>query len=395
MSDAVGLKDQQGWMTPAFEELRSNLDYARDLVRGGQHLERLKVGAFDVADLYRAAWVQAVSALDHWVHRELYERALGFALNVEVRRPAKFLTLQVPMGLFEDVHHHSKTLREAFVAHLRTQFGYQSFQAPDKIKQALCFVSDVPLWSSVARQLSDAGGGEEISHEQILADLRNIVQRRNKIAHEADRNPEWGRKRQPISDHEATQTIDRIERIATAIAVVLGSPPAGTLVQSVEAVATGATPTNSLYREFWSRFQPIAKRRGWTNASPPAQNWWTMPAGVTGAVWVLSFARFGCRSELYFEHPDAAVNSTRWRVLADRREDIVANLGDEVIFDELPKNKGCRIELRLMGPKIGERERWPEIIEWMEDSQVRLRSAIDVVGGVPSILAPTEIKRMT
>jgi hypothetical protein len=41
--------DQESWA--AFEELRNNLNYARELVSGGRYLERLQVGAFDVADL--------------------------------------------------------------------------------------------------------------------------------------------------------------------------------------------------------------------------------------------------------------------------------------------------------------------------------------------------------
>jgi hypothetical protein len=193
----------------AFDEFWDNLNYARELVRGGQHLERLKVGAFDVEDLYRAAWVQAVSALDHWVHRELYERALGFVVNVGIPRPRKFLTLQIPMALFEDVHHHSKTLHETFLDHLRTQFGYQSFQAPEKIKQALGYISDAPLWDSVAKRLNSDGN-------QVVAELKSIVQRRNKIAHEADRDSENGRTRQPISDRADRRRDSRGPRPTTS-----------------------------------------------------------------------------------------------------------------------------------------------------------------------------------
>ncbi|NBH12431.1 hypothetical protein [Amycolatopsis sp. SID8362] len=49
--DSSEVPDGQGWATGGFVEFRSNLDYAKDLVKGGQHLERLQVGAFDVADL--------------------------------------------------------------------------------------------------------------------------------------------------------------------------------------------------------------------------------------------------------------------------------------------------------------------------------------------------------
>jgi hypothetical protein len=56
----------------------------------------------------------------------------------------------------------------------------------------------------------------------------------------------------------------------------------------VSAGPGGSTPTQEMYRQFWSQFEPLAKERGWTNASAPPQNWWSMPAGVTGAAWTVS-----------------------------------------------------------------------------------------------------------
>ncbi|HTI23494.1 MAG TPA: hypothetical protein VL652_21040 [Kutzneria sp.] len=35
------------------------------------------------------------------------------------------------------------------------------------------------------------------------------------------------------------------------------------------------------------------------------------------------------------------------------------------------------------GPSITDQQRWPDILLWMEDTQLRLRAAIDAVGGVP------------
>jgi hypothetical protein len=241
MSDVLGEDDTSAGSTAAFDELRGNLDYARDLVRGGRYLERLKVGAFDVADLYRAAWVQAVSALDHWVHRELYDRALGLAMQMSVQRPARFLQIEIPMRLFEDVQRGSTTLREAFQSHLRSQFGYQSFQAPEKIKQALGYVRDGPLWPAVADQFNAGTDRELITSEQVQDRLSKIVKRRNRIAHEADRDMDRPGTRNPISDTEATETIDWIEQAASAILAVLGPPPA-----SVDAAAaTGGHDTPS------------------------------------------------------------------------------------------------------------------------------------------------------
>jgi hypothetical protein len=390
MPDTLG--EQQSWATTALEELRSNLEYARELVHGGQFLENLKVGAFDVADLYRAAWVQAVSALDHWVHRELYERALGFALNIEEERPARFLKLEVPMQLFENVHHHDGDFRESFDEYLRTRFGYLSFQAPDKIKQALGHVTDKQLWPGVAAVLANKGDDEALSTQaSVVACLGEIVQRRHKIAHEADRDPEDGKVRLAISHHDANRTIDRIERIANAVAEVLGSPPAAVVQArpvpvSAVSVAAGVPPKQARYLRYWTEFKPVVERHGWTTAQPQPQNWWNMPGGVTGTTWALSFSRFGCRSELYFEHPNPAVNLARWQLLADRRDEINARFGDGLIFDELPQNKGCRIETRLYDVTVEQESRWPDIRDWMEDTQARLRAAVAAAGGVPSIM---------
>jgi len=188
-------------------------------------------------------------------------------------------------------------------------------------------------------------------------------------------------------------------------AVTLVGAPAGLIAPALELVVkpndwekqaqvataagtAGPTSTQELYRQFWSELEPLAKQRRWTNASAPAQNWWSFPTGVGGATWNMSYTQFGCRSELYFGHPDPAVNLARWQQLHDHRDEIVTAFDGDLVFDELPNNKGCRIEARLTGPKIADRQRWPEVIQWMLDTQTRLRHAVSQAGGVPSITSP-------
>lgn len=383
MVDVSETADEPGWTTGGFVEFRSNLDYASNLVKGGRHLERLQVGAFDVADLYRAAWVQAVSALDHWVHRELYDRALGFALDVSTPRPPKFLKLRIPLSLFEDFQHQPKNLRTAFAGYLRDQFGWQSFQAPDKIKDALSHVSEVPLWPSVAAWLTDQAD-EVFSASQVQETLKKIVDRRNKIAHEADRDPERIDAKQSVTADEATEAITTIERMASAIIRVIGSPtavpePSGDDGQEADTEVNTGSDKAALYRRFWSRFTPIAKQRGWSKAAPTTLNWFQMPGGMSGVNWVVSFTKFGCRSELYFGDPDPAINLSRWQALADQRDRITDQFGDRLIFDDLPTKKGCRIETRLLGPTIDDEDHWSDVLRWMEDTQARLRTAIGTI----------------
>ena len=96
------------------------------------------------------------------------------------------------------------------------------------------------------------------------------------------------------------------------------------------------------------------------------------------------------RSELYFQDPDPDVNLVRWSVLNHKKAELARAFGGELIFDDLPHNKGCRIEARLNGAKIADKAQWPAIISWMVDTQERLRKAVHAVGGIPIVTAAVE-----
>ncbi|MFW3171371.1 DUF4268 domain-containing protein [Geodermatophilus sp. CPCC 206100] len=185
-------------------------------------------------------------------------------------------------------------------------------------------------------------------------------------------------------------------------AVTMKGAPAGLIAPFLELVVQpndyvkGAAVADSaagnaraqLYGQFWSTVGPLLKARGWTIGTGTTQNWWSMSSGVSGVTWSISYAMFGCRSEIYFEHPDAAVNLARWRVLADRRDELQDAFGEgELLFDDLPNNKGCRIETRLLGPKIGDQSNWGTVRDWMISTQERLRAAVAAVGGIPSVVS--------
>ncbi|WP_167530496.1 MGMT family protein [Microbispora hainanensis] len=211
--------------TPAaFEQFQQNLQYARQLVDGGRNLERLAVGSFDVTDLYRAAWTQAVAALDHWVTREIVDRAVALALSPEVRRPPKFSNLSIPVELFERVHHHDEPLGDSFRAHLEKHFSFMTFQNPEKIKEGFAYVSTVNLWVKVAEVLTDQDARSPITADGVRTRLREIAWRRNNIAHTADHDPQRPGQKAPITAAEAEATIEWLEAMAIAIQQALGDP---------------------------------------------------------------------------------------------------------------------------------------------------------------------------
>ncbi|MEU4830131.1 hypothetical protein [Streptosporangium sp. NPDC023615] len=229
---------------PAFEQFQRNLEYARQLVHGGRSLERLKVGAFDVSDLYRAAWTQAVAALDHWVTREIIDRAVALALQPGVARPPRFSRLSIPVELFERVHHHDEPLGEAFRAHVEQVFAHMTFQNPEKIKEGFGHVSTVNLWVRVAEILTGQDPAMPITADGVRGTLREIAWRRNNIAHTADHDPDRPGQKAAIGASEAEETISWLESIAVAIQQALGDPLPVTDYDAapVDAGSLGAAP---------------------------------------------------------------------------------------------------------------------------------------------------------
>jgi hypothetical protein len=210
----------------AFLEFHKNIENARNLVMGGKRLEQLKVDAFDVGDIYRAAWTQAVAALDHWVYEELIHRAVALIQQPGSPRTEKFNKLTISVEFFEDVHHHGKPLDEAFRTQLEKTFGLVTFQRPDAIQSAFAHLRSGKLWPKVAKVLTaQRTDGSTITVHKVTSTLNAIVQRRNEIAHESDRDPASATGRRPISEAEVTEAINWLEVIAAAILVILDEDP--------------------------------------------------------------------------------------------------------------------------------------------------------------------------
>ncbi|MFG1966091.1 hypothetical protein [Nonomuraea sp. NPDC049028] len=213
--------------TQAFVDFERNLAYAKQLIHAGSHLAAMGVTSCDVDDLHRAAWVQGVAALDHWVHQEVYHRTILLAQQPGITKPRKFLEFSIPMDLFEKVHHSDLPLDVALRRHLRTVIGRKTYQGPDDIKDGFAIVSDVSLWATVTRIVNDEreAGAEKLSVNQVRKLLGSIVWRRNKIAHESDRDHDNNDEKRPINAAQAMEAVETLEMIAAAILVAIDGAP--------------------------------------------------------------------------------------------------------------------------------------------------------------------------
>jgi hypothetical protein len=93
---------------------------------------------------------------------------------------------------------------------IRTKHGFASFQQADKIADAIRLISSVHLWNEVSTRLG-------IPVVDIKNRLQLIVDRRNKIAHEADIDPSFPGSRWPITSADATGATDFVERVCETI----------------------------------------------------------------------------------------------------------------------------------------------------------------------------------
>ena len=157
--------------------------------------------------------VMAVSALDHYIHEIVRLGMLEIYLK---KRPDThafkrfFTSLKSPPKGITTPTKHSWFDNEIMIHH-----SWKSFQQPDKIAETIRLISDVKLWEEVADYMGK-------TTRNVKQQLGLIVDRRNKIAHEADIDPTFSDgSRWPIDVALVDGVIDFIEEVAEVIYKVI------------------------------------------------------------------------------------------------------------------------------------------------------------------------------
>jgi hypothetical protein len=249
-------------MQSALDQFRISISRVRDLIALHNSLTAQSTAALDLSDMLRSALVLGVSALDYYVHEVvtlgMLEIQRGqrlepapppnssqssfsrFQVSLGGARQDRLKVLDIASWLENDI---AQTQGPAFLQQsytvsallsaiatslqnqlnntawledeIRERLGYQSFQHPDKIADALRLISDKKLWEEVANQMGKP-------QKDIKQQLKAIVDRRNQIAHEADIDPTYGiGSRRDIEAVLVTQAVDFIEEIIETIHQIL------------------------------------------------------------------------------------------------------------------------------------------------------------------------------
>ncbi len=199
-------------MQMALDHFRANIDRVRHLSAIFQNLQNSTTGIIDLSDILRAEIVLAVSALDYFIHEivrfgilEIYN---GVRPVTKTYQKIRVPLAQAQAGMVKAL---SAQWLEDFI---REDHGWKSFQHPDNIADAIRLISDVNLWKEVGQKM-----GHNASY--IKTELKAIVERRNKIAHEADMDYTLIGRRWPITENDVTHVVDFISELGETIYTVV------------------------------------------------------------------------------------------------------------------------------------------------------------------------------
>lgn len=196
-------------------EFEENVQYARDLIAAGIALQARALRDFPARpeDLYRAAWSQAVSAMDHWLHDELIERAVVLSSDLGNVRTRRMNELKVS---FEDVERmRGVSFPVVFREFLTKEFERKSFHGTTDISDGMrlvCHLTPDQLWTTVGRGLS-------MTKDQAKQRHNDVIRRRNDISHRADRDASG--RRQPMTEGEVIAAVDWVDALAHALHALL------------------------------------------------------------------------------------------------------------------------------------------------------------------------------
>jgi RiboL-PSP-HEPN len=249
-------------MLSALNQFRISIARARDLIAIHNSVKAQSTPALDLSDLLRATLVLSVSALDYYIHEVVTLGMLEihrgqrpepnpppnssqssfsrFQVSLGGARQERLIAIDIASWLENDLGQNqgssflqqSHTVSSLLPAisnsilnrlnnaswledEVREKLGYQSFQQPEKIADAIRLILDKKLWDEVTTKLG-------MPAKDIKQQLSAIVDRRNKIAHEADINPTFGiGSRWNIDENLVNDAVDFIERVVESIHQVL------------------------------------------------------------------------------------------------------------------------------------------------------------------------------
>jgi hypothetical protein len=169
----------------------------------------------DCSDLLRWQWVQAVSALDKFLH-DVVRIGMIEIFNGERNPTAKYKNFMIGLETLNQILTSTNLIERSRIIEQQIlhQNSYKSFQTPNNIGDALAYVWDESYkWKMISR-----GMPETPEENDVKTQLNNIILRRNQIVHEGDcQSDTLPLERQTIDLDDVNETIAFLKNVAQSI----------------------------------------------------------------------------------------------------------------------------------------------------------------------------------
>ena len=201
-------------MQSAIDQFRISIARVRHLIAVHNSLKAQTSNVLDLSDMLRAALVLAVSALDYYIHEVVRIGMLEIHRGQRLEPPA-FSGFQISLGNARTGINAGQNIDSWLEDEIRQRHSYKSFQQPNAIADAVRLICGKKLWEEVSMNMGKPAN--DIKQKLIL-----IVDRRNKIAHEADIDPTLSLgNRWPIDELLVNEAVDFLEQVVESIHKIL------------------------------------------------------------------------------------------------------------------------------------------------------------------------------
>lgn len=201
-------------MQSAIDLFGISIARVRDLIAVHNSLKAQTSNVVDLSDMLRAALVLAVSALDYYIHEVVRIGMLEIHRGQRLEPPA-FSGFQISLGNARTGINAGQNIDSWLEDEIRQRHSYKSFQQPNAIADAVRLICGKKLWEEVSMNMGKPAN--DIKQKLIL-----IVDRRNKIAHEADIDPTLSLgNRWPIDELLVNEAVDFLEQVVESIHKIL------------------------------------------------------------------------------------------------------------------------------------------------------------------------------
>ena len=195
-------------MISPISQFNQNIERVRNIHSIYSILGASTTKVIDVSDVLRSELVLVVSAFDYYVHEIVRQGMLEVFQGKRVETSA--------FGNFNVSLHHLREAisNESTLVWLEKEIiaknSWKSFQKADNVADVIRLISEIKLWVEVSNKFGK-------NPQDIKSTLNLIVDRRNKIAHEADMDPSYPGTRWPIDEKMVGDAINFIAEIVETI----------------------------------------------------------------------------------------------------------------------------------------------------------------------------------